>query len=122
MLHVFRNVGKKMPKYLCDTENPFFVAMFLNGLHDQSAYTRKISASGLYKMKPVELMKKIRELESLGLFSKMTTQAVQITGPQVDVPSRYNPGGASRERRPHSYPSPGFVPPHRNNRQGNGFF
>lgn len=62
-----------------DTEDPFFVAMFLNGMDPQATYTLKLSAPEVYTLSPTALLKKIRELDAIDLFitNMPTTQMMQ---------------------------------------------
>ena len=57
---------------ISDEENAFCVFMFLNGLDEKTVYTLKVTAPELYSMAPSALMKKIREVEAIGLFNKTT--------------------------------------------------
>ena len=62
--------------------------MFLNGLDPRSAYTLKLSAPDLFSLSPVKLMRKIRELEAVGLFNVQSSrfQAVQMDLPlSIDI-------------------------------------
>ncbi|CAK6954952.1 uncharacterized protein LOC124484256 [Scomber scombrus] len=61
-------------------EDPFFISMFLNGLDPTAAYTLKLSAPDIYSLNPGALLKKIRELDAVGLF---TTVKPKIQGSQV---------------------------------------
>ena len=70
-----------------DTEDTFFVSMFLNGLDPRSAYTLKLSAPDVFSLSPVRLMRKIRELEAVGLFN---VQSSRFQAVQMDLPLTNN--------------------------------
>ena len=80
----FQNTWKDEAKLdINDTEDTFLVSMFLNGLDPRSAYTLKLSAPDLFSLSPVKLMRKIRELETVGLFN---VQSSRFQAVQMDLP------------------------------------
>ncbi|CAK6958177.1 protein NYNRIN-like [Scomber scombrus] len=77
----FQKCWKEQAKLEMKTEeDPFFISMFLNGLDPTAAYTLKLSAPDIYSLNPGALLKKIRELDAVGLF---TTVKPKIQGSQV---------------------------------------
>lgn len=77
----FQKCWKEQAKLeIKEDKDPFFTAMFLNGLDPNSSYTLKIAAPDVYSLTPQELLKKIRELDAIGLFekNKNMTQALQL--------------------------------------------
>ena len=76
------NAGKSKPNYrLRKKRIPFFASTFLNGLDPNTSYTLRVTAPDIYTYDPNRLLKKVRELDAIGLFaaSKNKTQAVQLS-------------------------------------------
>ena len=65
----FQKCWKEQAKLeIKEDKDPFFTAMVLNGLDSNYSYTVKIAKLDIYSLTPKELLKKIRELDAIGLF------------------------------------------------------
>lgn len=134
-LNTWKNDAKLEIK---DNDDPFFVSMFFNSLDPQTTYTIKLSAPEVFTFSPGALLKKIRELESVGVFNKPKIVAPLFTKPDpaplhadyqnrpvtprkprrqpqntraMKQHDRYN---AQRGRNKWQYSGKGYVNPHSN--------